>query len=238
MNYLSSIKIETKNSNDFPYNLPIFSNNQTIDFKNPITFIVGENGTGKSTFLEGIASAVGFNTMGGNANHNYGNKENYSIEDILKLTWKMKTKKGFFFRAESFFDFSNYIDKMIDEDMSLCFAYGGKKLNSQSHGESFLSLFSTKFKDGLFILDEPEAALSAERQLSLVSILNNLAINGNAQFIIATHSPILIATPNSTVYEIENNKFAEKNYEETKQFELYKNFLNNSKRYIDYLTRE
>lgn len=120
----------------------------------------------------------------------------------------------------------------------LSYAYGGKKLTSQSHGESFLSLFESKFKDGLFILDEPEAALSPERQMSLVAILNDLVTKNNAQFIIATHSPILIATPNSVVYEIENSKFIEKNYEETKQFNLYKDFLNNSRRYINYLTKE
>ncbi len=238
MNYLTHIEILPSNEDYFPYNLPLIKNGVTIDLKQPITFIVGENGSGKSTFLEGLASAVGFNPMGGNANHNYAVIEEYNIKNALKLTWKLKTKKGFFFRAESFYNFSNYIDKMIDEDIMLSYAYGGKKLTSQSHGESFLSLFESKFKDGLFILDEPEAALSPERQMSLVAILNDLVTKNNAQFIIATHSPILIATPNSVVYEIENSKFIEKNYEETKQFNLYKDFLNNSRRYINYLTKE
>lgn len=237
MIYLESVEFIESDKNWFPFSLPLFRNETKVEFKTPITFIVGENGSGKSTFLEGLASVVGFNSMGGNANHNYGIKENYSIDDIIKLNWNLKTRKGFFFRAESFFNFSNYIDKLIDEDGSLLGAYGGRKLTNQSHGESFLALFGAKFHDGLFILDEPEAALSPERQLSLVTILNDLATKNNAQFIIATHSPILIATPNSVVYEIEDNKFVEKNYEETKQFNLYKNFLNDSKRYINYLTK-
>lgn len=237
MIYLESVEFIESDKNWFPFSLPLFGNETTIEFKTPITFIVGENGSGKSTFLEGLASVVGFNSMGGNANHNYGTKENYSIEDVIRLTWNLKTRKGFFFRAESFFNFSNYIDKLIDEDGSLLGAYGGRKLTNQSNGEFFLALFGSKFHDGLFILDEPEAALSPERQLSLVTILSDLVTYNNAQFIIATHSPILIATPNSVVYEIEDNKFVEKNYEETKQFNLYKDFLNNSKRYINYLTK-
>ncbi len=222
----------------FPYNLPLFRKESIIDLKKTITFIVGENGAGKSTFLENIAGAVGFNTMGGNANHNYGVEEKYSIEEVLKLKWNVKTKKGFFFRAESFFNFSNYIDKLMDEDIGIKYAYGGKKLIEQSHGESFLSLFKTKFKDGLSILDEPEAALSPERQLSLISILIDLVQNYNAQFIIATHSPILITAPNSVVYEIDEGALIEKDYKRTKQFEFYKNFMNNPTRYLYYLTKE
>ncbi len=238
MNYLSKIEIIKYERDDFPYNLPLFCKETTIELKTPITFIVGENGAGKSTFLESLAGTVGFNQMGGNANHNYGTSEQYDIEEILKLQWNVKTKKGFFFRAESFFNFSNYIDNLMDEDYGIRFAYGGKKLVEQSHGESFLSLFGSKFKDGIYILDEPEAALSPERQLSLISILDDLTKNHNAQFIIATHSPILITAPNSTIYEIDNGSFVEKKYSETKQFELYKSFINNPNQYLHYLIKE
>lgn len=137
MNYLSSVEIKEHDMDVFPYNLPLFANAKTIDFVKPITFIVGENGSGKSTFLESLAEAVGFNVMGGNANHNYGYSKEDNMVDVMKLSWRMKTRKGFFFRAESFFDFSTYIDKMIDEDRTLLRAYGGKKLKNQSHGESF-----------------------------------------------------------------------------------------------------
>lgn len=236
MNYLSKIEIIKHNKDEFPYNLPLFRKETTIELKKPIIFIVGENGTGKSTFLESLAGAVGFNQMGGNANHNFGVTERYDIEEILKLQWNIKTKKGFFFRAESFYNFSNYIDNLMDEDYGIRYAYGGKKLVEQSHGESFLSLFKNKFRDGLFILDEPEAALSPERQLSLISILNDLTKHHNAQFIIATHSPILITAPNSTIYEIDGDNLLEKRYGETKQFELYKSFINAPERYLHYLT--
>lgn len=239
MNYLLSVEIRNDKNNDkFPYNLPLFSGSKILKFKTPITFIVGENGAGKSTFLESLAGAVGFNKMGGNANHNYGKNNEEDLSDIMRLSWRIKTKKGFFFRAESFFDFSSYIDKVIEEDRSIIGAYGGKKLNHQSHGESFLSLFSSKFRDGLFILDEPEAALSPERQMALITILNELVLKSNAQFIIATHSPILIATPNSTIYEIKGNEFVEKKYKQTKQFCMYKDFLDCPERYINYLTKE
>ncbi len=237
-NYIRQIDIINNYKNIFPYNLPLYKSNATIRLEKPITFIVGENGTGKSTLLEGLANVIGFNPYGGNSNHFYNNNVEKNIEDIIKLTWSIKTKKGFFFRAESFFNFSEYIDKLIDEDNSLKFAYGGKKLNHQSHGESFLSIFANKFKDGIFILDEPEAALSAERQFTLIAILNELTTNYNAQFIIATHSPILITTPNSEIFEIENNKFVKKNYTETKQFQLYKSFINAPERYINFITKE
>lgn len=114
-------------------------------------------------------------------------------------------------------------------------AYGGKSLLKQSHGEAFLSLFQNKFIEGLFILDEPEAVLSAERQLSLISILDELSKNGKCQFIIATHSPMLITLPNAEIYEIVDDKIEIKNYSETKQFNLYKNFLNCPERFLKYL---
>lgn len=236
-NNLIKIEIQKSSRDTYPYNLPLFSKNQEIKFQQPITFIVGENGAGKSTFLESLADVVGFNVLGGNANHNYFTDNEQYLSDVIKLTWRIRSKKGFFFRAESFFNFSDYIDKMIDEDNSIKYSYGGKKLNKQSHGESFLSLFKNRFKDGLFILDEPEAALSPEKQLALVSILNELVNNNDSQFIIATHSPILIATPNSEVFEIEDNEFVKKKYTETKQFKLYKSFINDSERYIHYLLK-
>lgn len=235
-------RCEDVSKNTFPFFLPLFKNDLKIEFNKPITFILGDNGAGKSTLLESLAYCVGFNILGGNKNHVYDNKtsfDNIKLSNNIKLSWKMKTSKGFFFRAESFFDFTDYIEDMaIENGKSMFSAYGGKSLKKQSHGESFLSLFGNKFKEGLFILDEPEAALSVERQLSLITILNDLVKHNNCQFIIATHSPILITCPHSEIYEIEDNKLIKKDYKNTKQFQLYKNFINYPERYLNYLLEE
>ena len=192
--------------------------------------------------LESLAYNIGFNILGGNKNHSYKNEQtfdNLNLANNMKLSWNNKTSKGFFFRAESFFNFTGYIESMAKESGKDIFnAYGGKSLLKQSHGESFLSLFQNKFTEGIFILDEPEAALSAERQLSLMTILSDLSKTGKCQFIIATHSPLLITIPNSEIYEIDNNCLIKKHYSETNQFNLYKNFINSPERYLKYLCTE
>ncbi len=242
MNYLSSLIIKkNENEKSFPYNLPIFKNGLEIKFKKPITFIVGDNGTGKSTLLESIAYKMGFNVLGGNKNHNFDSKvnDNVKLADNMKLIYSCKTSNGFFFRAESFFNFSEYLEDMaIENGKGMFNAYGGKSLMKQSHGESFLSLFQNKFRDGIFILDEPEAALSPERQLSLIAIISDLCQTGKCQFIIATHSPFLITLPNSQIYEINGEKLEQKQYCDTKQFNLYKDFLNAPERYLKYLIKK
>lgn len=239
MNYLSSVSIEPEANKNYPFNLQIFKNGLSINFKSPITFILGENGSGKSTFLESLSYNIGFNVLGGNKNHAYKNEDifdNLKLAEKMKLKWNLKTNNGFFFRAESFLNFTGYLENLALENGRIAFnPYGGKSLQKLSHGEAFLSLFQNKFKEGIFILDEPESALSIERQFSLISILNELANSGKCQFIIATHSPILITMPNSNIFEIEDNKIKEKSYAETKQFQLYKNFVNAPERYLRYL---
>lgn len=229
-NTLTDIIVEKNNNKNFPFSLPIFKNGLKLHLSSPITFILGDNGSGKSTLLESIAYKVGFNVLGGNRNHSYSNDANYDnveLSNSMKLSWSLKTSKGFFFRAESFLDFSGYLDNLARETGSDIYgAYGGRSLQKQSHGEAFLSLFQNKFREGIFILDEPEAALSAEKQLALISIIYELASSGKCQFIIATHSPLLIATPNSTIYEIEDGGLEERKFDETKQFQLYKSFVN------------
>ncbi len=240
-NYLNSLEIESCDLNEFPFSLPLFKNGIKINFDCPITFIVGENGAGKSTLLESLAYNIGFNILGGNRNHLYNddlNFDNIKLSNKMKLSWRLKTSKGFFFRAESFFNFADYLENMAIENGKGAFSsYGGKSLKKQSHGESFLSLFKNQFRDGIFILDEPESALSAERQLTLISVLNQLVNENHCQFIIATHSPILITCPNSVIYEIEDSGLQQKDYPDTKQFQLYKNFINNPERILNYLLK-
>lgn len=238
---LRELNIEKPTKTGYPFSLPLFANGLNVKFNTPITFIVGENGSGKSTLLESLAEAIGFNTLGGNKNHSYQNlsADNFSLAEYFKLSWSVKQNYGFFFRAETFFEFAKNLDDLANNvNTDLYNAYGGKSLQKQSHGESFMSFFTNKINDGIYIFDEPEAALSPEKQLSLISLLSDLSLRGNNQFIIATHSPFIISVPNSTLYEIENGVLVEKNYKDTKQFQLYKIFTSCPERYLRYLCTE
>ncbi|HEY4258298.1 MAG TPA: AAA family ATPase [Candidatus Udaeobacter sp.] len=222
----------------FPFNLPLFSHGLEIEFTKPITFFVGENGSGKSTILEAIASKCGFSLMGGNRNHLLDESANQTaLAQATKLSWLPKVTKGFFMRAESFFDFANQIDEIAKTDSSVLMGYGDKSLHEQSHGESFLALFNNRFvlRRGIYILDEPEAALSPTRQLSLLAILNQMEKEEQNQFIIATHSPILLSYPGATIFSIENGKLKQVNYKDTEHYKLTKNFLDNPERYFKHL---
>ncbi|MGN1221735.1 MAG: AAA family ATPase [Christensenellales bacterium] len=238
---LKSIYVESNNVDKYPFNLPIFKQDLNINFSKPVTFIVGENGSGKSTLLENLANCLDFNVLGGNKNHllnSSENLDNLEISDYMKLSFSYKMSKGFFFRAESFFEFAQYIDYLAKDDRSIYFGYGGKSLQKRSHGESFIELFG-KFKDGIFILDEPEAALSPERQLTLMAMIEEKIKKYNCQFIIATHSPILITLPNAEIFEIdENGKICKKEYEQTKQFDWYKRFISDPQKYLRYLLED
>lgn len=219
----------------YPFSLPLIRDGLELNFTTPVTFIVGENGTGKSTLLENLAYSVGFNTLGGNRNHNYKMQslDNFQLSERMQLTWSLKQGKGFFFRAETFFDFARNLDEMANfNDINIYRHYGGKSLQKQSHGESFISFFANRVGEGLYILDEPESALSPEKQFALLVILNNLSKKGNCQFLIATHSPILITLPNSTIYEIEDGQLNKKDYKETRQFILYKRFIDNPNKFL------
>lgn len=240
--FLKEITIlESDSKAEYPFSLPLFSGGFHLAFNKPITFIVGENGSGKSTLLESLAKVIGFNTLGGNKNHNFQNSsaDNFDLSRNMKLSWSIKQSQGFFFRAETFFQFANNLDNLAGfQDKGIYNAYGGKSLQKQSHGESFMSFFNNKVTEGIYILDEPESALSPERQLTLISILNELSRTDKCQFIIATHSPLLISVPNSELFEIENGSLIPKNYKETKQFNLYKNFIDNPERFLHYLCEE
>jgi predicted ATPase len=220
-------------SHDFPFNIPAFQRGKLqLDFDRPITIIVGENGTGKSTLLEGIAGQCGFNLSGGNRNHLYAAELNSSpLTDALRLSWLPKIARGFFMRAESFFDFAHYIDNEVPESLS---AYGGKSLHQQSHGESFLALFQNKFKgQAIYILDEPEAALSPRRQLEFLKVMRLLELEGESQMIMATHSPILMAYPRAQLLMFDGRVIREASLSETPHYQLMRNFVMNPKAMMD-----
>ncbi len=226
--YIRSITIKKPNSTEYPFNLPILQQLDHFDLKSNVVFLVGENGTGKSTLLEAIAVNYGFNPEGGSKNFTFSTHDSHS--DLYKYLTLIKgskrAKDGYFFRAESFYNLSTEVGNL---DVS---GYGDRPLHAQSHGESFLSLiFNRFFGNGLYILDEPEAALSPSRQLSLLVKINDLVKN-HSQFIIATHSPILLAYPNASIYVLTENSITLTPYKQTEHYILTKQFLNNTEKFL------
>jgi predicted ATPase len=215
-----------------PFTIPLIENGLALAFTTPVTFLVGENGSGKSTILEALAWATGFGMYGGSRDHQFvEGDEGHALGRALKLAWRQRVTDGFFLRAETFHQFSSHLI-----DLESTFArYGGRSLHEQSHGEAFLSLFENRFEDGLYLLDEPEAALSPQRQLAFMQILHSLAKQGIAQFIIATHSPMLLCLPGARVLELENGKVTEVSYRDTEHYRLARDFLNDPDRYLRHL---
>ena len=220
---LSLRKDKVPSFTDYPYCLPVVRNLTNIEFHPNVTFIVGENGTGKSTLLEAIAVASGFNAEGGSRNFNFSTRASHSpLHEVLNLSKGIKRPRdGFFLRAESFFNVATEIERLGVSD-----SYGGRSLHELSHGESFLALVMERFSgNGLYLLDEPEAALSPSRQLALLSRMHQL-VQLNSQFIIATHSPILMAYPNATIYSLTDQAIAKVRYTDTEHYAVTREFLN------------
>jgi len=224
----------------YPFNIPLIKNFKKIQFNKPVTFIIGENGTGKSTFLEAVAVSYGFNPEGGSKNFNFNTKETHSnFYKYLRIGKSYKrASDGYFLRAESFYNVASNIDELdkLDKETSslprLVNSYGGKSLHNQSHGESFLSLLENRLcGNGLYMFDEPEAALSPMKLLNLLTMMDNL-VNNNSQFIICTHSPILMAYPKAEIYEINDGELKLAAYEDTKHFSITKYFMLNYKEMI------
>jgi len=226
---ISLDKDEIDDFNKYPFNIELVKNFEELKFKSPVTFFVGENGIGKSTFIEAIAVSLGLPAEGGTENFRYNtNNTTSNLSDYLRVGTFNKPKTKFFLRAESFYNFSTEVQRLVEEDGfgSLYNSYGGN-LHECSHGESFLKLVQNRFSDhGLYILDEPEAALSPQRQLSLLCLIDQLAKEGS-QFIIATHSPILISYRDGVILDL-NNNFEEINYKDTEIYSLYKMYLDDS----------
>jgi len=210
------------NPQEYPFCLPVVRHLDTLTFHPDVTFLIGENGTGKSTLLEAIAAALRFNPEGGTKNSLFSTRDTHSnLSDYLKIGRSFKAPTdGFFLRAESFYNVASYIDDTGYEG-----SYGGKSLHAQSHGEAFLALLTHKFRgNGLYLLDEPEAALSPSRQLSALALINHL-VKKESQFIIATHSPILMAYPGARIYAFTEDGIRETRYEDTDHYRVAKDFL-------------
>ena len=224
----------------YPFSLPAIRHLDLLEFHPAVTFIVGENGSGKSTLLEAIAVSCGFNAEGGSKNFNFGTRVSHSrLHEFIRVAKGFRQPRdGYFLRAESFFNVATEIERLDREHgfgPRIIDSYGGRSLHEQSHGESFLALMRERFgAHGLYILDEPEAALSPQRQLAAMSLIHRL-VKGGSQFIIATHSPILMAYPDAHIYVCSSSGIARTGYYDTEHYQVMHDFVVNPKRMLDVL---
>jgi len=215
----------------YPFNLPAVRNLDELVFHPKVTFLVGENGSGKSTLIEALALAWGFNAEGGSQNFSFATRASHSPlhQFVRPVRSAKRAKDGFFLRAESFFNVATQVEQL---DVR---GYGDAPLHEQSHGESFLALLDHRFRGhGLYILDEPEAALSPNRQLSFLARLHEL-VGQQSQFIIATHSPIILGYPDAWIYQTGASGLERVEYEDTDHFQVTRNFLNRRQTFLDVL---
>lgn len=236
--YLKSIELKrdvVESFDAYPFSIPAIQELDTLDFHEDVTFFVGENGAGKSTLLEAIAVALGFNPEGGTKNTNFATSSTHSeLSNYIKTIKSFKKPKdGYFLRAESFYNLATYMDEVGYLD-----SYGNKSLHKQSHGESFMATLLNKLNgNGLYLMDEPEAALSPTRQMAALSAIHQL-VEEKSQFIIATHSPILLAYPRAKIYLFSATGISEVKYTDTEHYEVTKEFLNNYENMLGILMSE
>ena len=241
--FIQAVSINWDEISEHSYlkHIPALRSVEELAFEHLIPFFAGENGTGKSTLLEAIAVAYGFNAEGGTRNYRFS-----TYDDVSELSRALRMKKGFrrphsgyFFRAESFFNVATKAEEYRDgEDKSAYYSrFGGKSLHEQSHGESFLSYFQSFEQSGLFLMDEPEAALSPQRQLTLFIQMAKMAEHGS-QFIVATHSPILLGIPGAQILTFDDGRIRSCCYEETESYQVTELFINNRDILIQKLLEE
>lgn len=237
--YLKKIRLQRDqiaNFNQYPFSIPFIRELNSLEFNKNVTIFVGENGCGKSTLLEAIAVGLGFNPEGGTKDTHFETRDTHSnLHEYIRLEKSFRRyKDGYFLRAESFYNVATNIDELdeqyIPEGVTAPLirnSYGNKSLHKQSHGESFFSLMMNRFfGHGLYILDEPEAALSPARQLAILSRIHQLELK-QSQFIIATHSPILMTYPGAQIFQVDSKGIFPIHFQDTEHYEITKAFLNN-----------
>ncbi len=217
----------------YPFNLQVFNITAHVDFKTNITFFIGENGSGKSTLLKAIARRCGIYIWEEDRARYGGNPY---VEDLFKyidVAWSADKKPGAFFSSERYQHLAKIIDEWSISDPGLLDYFGGKSLMSQSHGESFMSFFKSRYQiEGVYFMDEPETALSPRRQIEFVQLLMDQSTDAHAQFIIATHSPILLSCPGATIVSFDHQQLTMMDYEDTDYYRIYRDFLLNREKYL------
>lgn len=241
--FLNAVRLErdlVKSFDEYPFCVPAIKNLNRLEFHPAVTFFVGENGSGKSTLLEALAVKIGFSAEGGDGKLQFSTRATHSpLYECLQLErpFGKRNTDSFFLRAESFYNLASELERIEEEFPSKVpfRAYGGKSLHAQSHGEAFLSLLAERLQgDGIYLFDEPEAALSPQRQLSVLTLLRRLVYH-QSQVIIATHSPILLAYPDAWIYEFTSDGIKQIKYTDTEHYQITRDFLNRHERMLEIL---
>lgn len=221
----------------YPFNLKIFQKSRSVDFTGPVTFFVGENGTGKSTLLRAICLKCGIHIWEEKEGLRFRqNPYEDSFCEFIDVKWTAGMVKGSYFSSQIFHDFARYLDQWAHADPGMLDYFGGDSLLTQSHGQSLISFFTSRYKiKGIYFLDEPETALSPKSQLKLLKLLKEMTKDGHAQFIITSHSPILLAFPGAVLYNFDTNPIKAIGYEKTEYYKIYKDFMNNKDSYLENL---
>jgi predicted ATPase len=219
----------------YPFNLEIFNKTDRIEFLNPVTFFIGENGSGKSTLLKAIARNCNINIWEEDTRTRFHyNRFEDELHRYITVDWDTERVPGSFFASEIFRHFTEILDEFAVADPGSLKFFGNASIVEKSHGQSHMAFFSNRFGiKGLFLLDEPENALSPRKQIELLRLLRHFASTGNAQFIIATHSPILLAYPDADIYSFDFILIKRINYEDTDYYRIYRDFLNNREKFLD-----
>jgi predicted ATPase len=244
-NYLTGLQlVPAALANDsYPFHLPAI---RTLDlhFRRPVTFFIGENGTGKSTVIEALAELCGFPASGGGRNEfgaRHGPEPEAALTTALRPVFRKRPRDGYFFRAEFQAHFASLLDqrKRDPDFLGDPYArYGGRSLHARSHGEAFLSVMQERIGEGLYLFDEPEAALSPQRQLTLLAHMARLIDEGRSQFVVATHSPILLTFPGAEILSFDGDRVSPTTLEETPHYQITKGILDSPERYWKHLRRD
>jgi predicted ATPase len=236
--YFEAVRLERDHVLDFnqyPFSIPSIRHLSRLEFHPVVTFFIGENGSGKSTLLEAIAVKAGFSAEGGDKQLRFGTHDTHSpLHDCIRLERSLgRPTDGFFLRAESFYNVASELEKLGSSFQG----YGGQSLHRQSHGESFLAVMKERLQGGgVYLFDEPEAALSPQRQLSVLTLMHRL-VRHESQLIIATHSPILLAYPQARIYQFSEAGITEVSYTETEHYQITRGFLNKHERMLELLIK-